>query len=95
MQITNELISYVASLSCVKLEESEVLEMQKQISTIVDYMDTLNELDTDGIEPLSHIFNITNVMRDDEIVASYSREDILSNAPQCNEESFIVPKVIE
>ena len=95
MQITNELVSYVANLSRIKLDENEISEMQSQMSEIVNYMDSLNQLDTENIEPLSHIFNITNVMRDDEVRDSYEREEILKNAPAHTEEAFIVPKTVD
>lgn len=95
MQITNELVSYVANLSRIKLDENEISEMQSQMSEIVNYMDILSQLDTENIEPLSHIFNITNVMRDDEVRDSYEREEILKNAPAHTEEAFIVPKTVD
>lgn len=95
MQITNELVSYVANLSRIKLDENEISEMQSQMSEIVNYMDILNQLDTENIEPLSHIFNITNIMRDDEVRDSYEREEILKNAPAHTEEAFIVPKTVD
>ena len=95
MQITNELVSYVANLSRIKLDENEISEMQSQMSEIVNYMDILNQLDTENIEPLSHIFNITNVMRDDEVRDSYEREEILKNAPAHTEEAFIVPNTVD
>ena len=95
MQITKELVSYVAQLSRIKLDDSETEEMQKQMGAIVDYMDILNQLDTDEIEPLSHIFSITNVMRDDVTAPSYDREEILKNAPEHTAEAFVVPKTVE
>lgn len=95
MQITKELVSYVAQLSRIKLDDSETEEMQKQMGAIVDYMDILNQLDTNDIEPLSHIFSITNVMRDDVTAPSYDREEILKNAPEHTAEAFVVPKTVE
>lgn len=95
MQITKELVSYVAQLSRIKLDDSETEEMQKQMGAIVDYMDILNQLNTDDIEPLSHIFSITNVMRDDVTAPSYDREEILKNAPEHTAEAFVVPKTVE
>lgn len=95
MQITKDLVSYVAALSRIELEDSEIDEMQKQMNDIVNYMDTLNQLDTEGTEPLSHVFAITNVMRDDEVKPSYDREDILKNAPERTDETFVVPKTVE
>ena len=95
MQITKELVSYVAQLSRIKLDDSETEEMQKQMGAIVDYMDILNQLNTDDIEPLSHIFSITNVMRDDVTAPSYDRKEILKNAPEHTAEAFVVPKTVE
>lgn len=95
MQITKELVSYVAALSRIDLEEHEIDEMQAQMSEVVDYMDTLNRLDTEGVEPLSHVFSITNVMRDDTVKPSYERELILKNAPEHTSETFVVPKTVE
>lgn len=95
MQITKELVSYVAALSRIKLDETETEEMQAQMSEIVEYMDVLNKLDTESFEPLSHIFNITNVTREDEVVPSYERDEILKNAPEHTEETFVVPKTVD
>jgi len=69
--------------------------MQNELGAVIDYMDVLNRLDTDGVEPLSHVFNITNVMRSDDVKPSYDRELLLSNAPERTDETVIVPKTIE
>ena len=93
MQITNELVSYVANLSRIKLDENEISEMQSQMSEIVNYMDILNQLDTENVEPLSHIFSITNVMRDDEIHYDCTKEQLMMNAPEEENGFFKVPKI--
>lgn len=95
MQITKELVEYVAELSRIKLDDASTEKMQNELGAIVDYMEILNQLDTESVEPLSHVFNITNVMREDEVRPSYAREDILSNAPEHTDETFIVPKTVE
>lgn len=95
MTITKEIVEYAAALSRLKLDDAETEDMQKQMSAIVDYMDVLNKLDTENVEPLSHVFSISNVMREDEVVPSYDREALLSNAPERNEECFVVPKTVE
>ena len=69
--------------------------MENELGAIVDYMEILKQIDTDGVEPLSHVFNITNVMREDEVVPSYPREDILKNAPEHTDETVVVPKTVE
>ena len=95
MQITRELVEYVAELSRIKLNEQSAEKMEKELGAIVEYMEILNKLDTDGVEPLSHVFNITNVMRDDEVVPSYDREAILKNATEHTDETVVVPKTVE
>ena len=95
MQITKELVEYVAELSRIKLDEQSTEKMQKELGAIVDYMEVLNQLDTENVEPLSHVFSITNVMREDEVVESYDRAEILKNAPEHTDETFIVPKTVE
>lgn len=95
MQITKELVEYVAELSRIKLDERSTEKMQKELGAIVDYMEILNQLDTENVEPLSHVFSITNVMREDDVKPSYDRADILQNAPEHTDETFIVPKTVE
>ena len=95
MKITREIVEYSAALSRLKLDEAETEEMIKQMGDIVNYMDVLSTLDTDSVEPLSHVFNINNVMREDVVLPSHDREELLSNAPQRNEECFVVPKTVE
>ncbi len=95
MLITKELVEYVAQLSRIKLDEQQTEKMEKELGAIVEYMEVLNKLDTDGVEPLSHVFNITNVMREDNVVESYDRAEILKNAPDHTDETFVVPKTVE
>lgn len=95
MLITKELVEYVADLSRIKLDEQSTAKMEKELGAIVEYMEILNKLDTDGVEPLSHVFNITNVMREDEVKESYDRAEILKNAPESTDETFVVPKTVE
>ena len=95
MQITKELVQYIAELSRIKLSEQDAENMQNDLGAIVNYMEILNQLDTDSVEPLSHIFNITNVMRDDKVVESYDRAEILKNAPERTDETVVVPKTVE
>lgn len=95
MLITKELVRYVAELSRIKLDEQSTEKMEKELGAIVEYMEVLNSLDTDGVEPLSHVFNITNVMREDCVKPSYDRAEILKNAPESTDETFVVPKTVE
>jgi aspartyl-tRNA(Asn)/glutamyl-tRNA(Gln) amidotransferase subunit C len=69
--------------------------MKTELQSVVEYMDILNKLDTENVEPLSHIVDITNVLREDEVVPSYPREDVLKNAPARTDSNFVVPKTVE
>ncbi len=95
MQITDELIAYVASLVRLSLVEEEKERIKKELGSILNYMDILNRLDTDGIEPMSHVLPLYNVFREDEVRPSYPREALLSNAPEEDGGAFRVPKTVE
>lgn len=95
MEITKDLVAYVAELSRIKLDDEQAEKMKKEIGEVVKYMEVLNTLDTTGIEPISHVFDVHNVLRKDEVANSYDREELLKNAPQHTEESVVVPKTVE
>ena len=95
MQISKELVEYVANLSRIKLDDKQSEKMQSELASVIEYMEVLNKLDTENIEPLSHIFNITNVMRDDENKESHNRDELLINAPEHTDETFVVPKTVD
>lgn len=69
--------------------------MAQQMSSILDYMAKLNELDTEDVPPMSHVLDLSNVFRDDEAEARITRDEALRNAPESDSEYFRVPKVIE
>ncbi|MBC7075647.1 MAG: Asp-tRNA(Asn)/Glu-tRNA(Gln) amidotransferase subunit GatC [Syntrophomonadaceae bacterium] len=87
-------VEHVALLARLSLSEKEKEIFAEQLSTILDYINKLNELDTDGVEPLYHILPIYNIFREDEVKTGTSREDILANAPQVEEGQYKVPKII-
>ena len=62
---------------------------------MLDYVDKLNELDTDGVEPMSHVFPVNNVFREDIVTNGDDREEILKNAPERKDGAFVVPKTVE
>ena len=95
MQITRDDVSYIAQLSKLKLSDEQAEKMQQDLGEILEYMDTLKQVNTDGIEPLSHIFTINNVFREDEVCASYDRSILLENAPVHIESTVVVPKTVE
>ena len=92
MQITDETIEYVGILAKLELSEEEKQAAKKDMSEMLDYVNKLNELDVSGVEPMSHSFHITNVMRDDVVTNGDDSENMLKNAPEKSEDSYIVPK---
>jgi aspartyl-tRNA(Asn)/glutamyl-tRNA(Gln) amidotransferase subunit C len=85
----------VAKLSRLDLTEMEVEEFTGQLSAILDYVEKMNELDTDGVEPLAHCLPISNVFRRDRVKESLGTEKALANAPQRDGNFFKVPKILD
>ena len=69
--------------------------MKRNMANMLDYIDTLNELDTSGVEPMSHVFPVNNVFREDVVTNGDDREEILANAPEAKEGAFVVPKTFD
>ncbi len=94
MSVTKKEVEHIANLSKLKFREAELENFTVQMNQILTYMEKLNELDTENVEPLSHPVPDKNIFRKDEPQKSVSREDALKNAPDHNDEFFKVPKVI-
>ncbi|MGL4629642.1 MAG: Asp-tRNA(Asn)/Glu-tRNA(Gln) amidotransferase subunit GatC [Leadbetterella sp.] len=95
MKITPETIQKMAHLSRIEVKQEEEATLMGEFQQILDWMEQLNELDTNEIEPLYHMHNNVNLYREDLAKQEITREEALLNAPQKNEEYFMVPKVIE
>ena len=95
MKITEEMVDYVTILSRLKLPQEEKERMTGELEQILVYMDVLDGLDTSGVEPMSHVFPLKNVLRPDEVAPSGDRAALLANAPVPDEEAFLVPKTVE
>ena len=93
-RISDETIEYVGILAKLELSDSEKEAAKADMEKMLDYIDTLNELDTTGIEPMSHVFDVSNVFREDVVTNGDDREEILTNAPQRTDDSFKVPRTI-
>ena len=93
-KISDETIEYVGLLAKLELSEQEKEEAKTDMEKMLDYIDTLNELDTEGIEPMSHVFPVSNVFREDVVTNGDGSEDTLANAPLKKDNSFKVPKTI-
>ena len=84
----------VASLSRLKLSETEVETLGIQMGSVLKYIAMLDELDTESIEPMAHAIEISNVFREDQLQVSLPREKALSNAPQTDGNYFLVPAIL-
>lgn len=93
-KITDETIDYVGILAKLELSGDEREKAKEDMEKMLDYIDTLNELDTSGIEPMSHVFPVNNVFRDDVVTNGDNHEDTLKNAPVEKEQAFKVPKTV-
>lgn len=88
-------IEKVARLARIKLSEEEKVIFGNQLEQILNYMEQLNRLDTQGIEPTSHAIPIFNIFREDEVRPSVPREEVLGIAPSQEDGHFKVPRIIE
>lgn len=93
--ITDETIDYVGILAKLELSEEEKEQAKKDMANMLDYIDMLNELDTEGVEPMSHVFPVHNVFREDIVVNGDTSDQILKNAPEQKDGSFMVPKTVD
>ena len=94
-RISPEDVRHVARLARLALSDDELERMRAEMSAILDYMDKLRSLDTQGVEPTSHSIPLRNVMREDEPAPSSALDDMLANAPDRDGDTFRVPRIIE
>ncbi len=94
-RIDEEQVRKVAKLGRLELSDAEVEEFAGQLSAILEYVEKMNELDTDGVEPLAHCLAVSNVFRDDVVAESLGTEKTLANAPERDGEFFKVPKILD
>lgn len=95
MTINEETIRYVAALAKLSVSEEEKQKVMQDLDHILEYIETMNGLDTEGVEPMSHVLPIKNVFREDEVTNKADREELLRNAPKRVDGSFAVPKTVE
>lgn len=93
--ITDDTLEYVGILAKLELSGQEKEEAKKDMERMLAYIDKLNELDTTGVEPMSHAFATTNVFREDRVTNGDGHEAALANAPQEKNRSYVVPKTIQ
>ncbi len=93
--ISDETIEYVGILAKLELSEEEKEQAKQDMGKMLDYIDMLNELNTEGVEPMSHIFPVNNVFREDIVTNKDESELTLKNAPEKKDGAFQVPKTVE
>ena len=93
--IDDETIEYVGILAKLELSGEEKEQAKADMGRMLDYIDMLNELDTSAVEPMSHVFTMTNVFREDVVTNGDDRDNMLKNAPECKDGSYKVPKTVE
>ena len=93
--ISDETIEYVGILAKLELSDAEKEEAKSDMGRMLDYIDKLNELDTTGVEPMSHVFPVQNVFREDVVTNGDDSENMLKNAPVERDNMYEVPKTVE
>ncbi len=95
MELTPDEVRHVAVLARLDLSEDEINSLGNELSSILTYIEKLEELDTSEVEPTSHVVSMKTPFRKDEVTNSPSVEDALANAPQSEDDFFVVPSIIE
>lgn len=95
MSVSKKDVDYVADLAHLELTEEESESLVNDMNQILDYMTTLEEVDTSDVEPLEHVIDLEYRLRDDQAKEPLSHEEALKNAPDADTDYFRVPRVIE
>jgi aspartyl-tRNA(Asn)/glutamyl-tRNA(Gln) amidotransferase subunit C len=95
MRISREEVQHVALLARLELSEKEETELVSHFDNVLTYMEKLNELNTDGVEPLAHAIEVAAPLREDQVTNQANTDALLQNAPDRQTNFFKVPKIIE
>ena len=95
MTIDLKTVKHISKLSRISIEDEKAKKLEKDLNSIFKWIEKLNELNTDKVEPLTSIAETTLRFRKDQILSKNIREDILKNSPKDNKDYFVVPKVVE
>ncbi len=95
MEVNDELVEKLAHLARLKFDDADKTAIKNDLQKMIQFVEKLNELDTTGVEPLLHMSDNVNVLREDEVKGSISREEGLKNAAMHDDRFFKVPKVIK
>ena len=94
MKLSKPEVEHIAFLARLQMGSEEIDSVTEQLNRILVYMEKLSELDTSGIEPTTHALHLSNAFREDRVVPSLDRDDVLALAPEQGGSAFVVPKVI-
>lgn len=94
-ELTREQVAKVALLARLKLSDAELDLFQSQLANVLSYVEQLNEVDTEDVEPMAHAVEVVNVLRPDVIRESLARDAALANAPKTDGSYFLVPAILE
>ncbi len=95
MSLDKETVAKVATLARIRMNDEELERMAPQLSKIIGFVEQLGEVDTDQVEPLANVVDITLALRDDEVNDGACVDKVLANAPESTQGFFVVPKVVE
>ena len=95
MSIDLKTVKHISKLSRISIDDQKAKKLEKDLNSIFKWIEKLNELNTDNVEPLTSIAETTLRFRKDQILSKNIREDILKNSPKDNKDYFVVPKVVE
>ncbi|SFB23410.1 MULTISPECIES: Asp-tRNA(Asn)/Glu-tRNA(Gln) amidotransferase subunit GatC [unclassified Bacillus (in: firmicutes)] len=93
-RISLEEVKHVAKLARLAITDEEAVEFTKQLDAIISFADELNELDTENVEPTSHVLDMKNVMREDVPQKGLPREEVLRNVPEHQDGQIKVPSIL-
>ncbi len=94
-RITEEIIEYVSILAKLELSDEEKEQARRDMGNMLEYIDRLGELDTTGVEPMSHVFPVRNVFREDVVTNGDGSRETLQNAPEEKDHMFVVPRTFD
>jgi len=95
MEVNDQLVDKVSKLAMLKFENEEKEAIKKDMTKILDFMDKLNEVDTDNVEEMLYVNEDVNVLREDRVEEKIGKEEALKNAPDADSDFFKVPKVLK
>lgn len=95
MAIDKDTVKYTADLAKIIVSDEETEDTAKDLNKILNYIGIMDELDTQGVEPMSHVLPLKNIFREDVVMISEDRENILRNAPKQKDGYFTVPKTVD